>query len=1068
MIDFLSVSSKFEDLVTIVHDQFDYEVFLSSESIDSHFNSVLHLTSQIINESAARSAVTQELENMLRQTCESVDEEMEMESESTDDEDTADSAMFSKSDLMIQKQLFVATMLLLHAKLCLDAGQPASAVKYLGWCRIQCRKILRNLRSASCRSNSVSLDDIAIQVDNMLTMCYERLAVAFSLLGIRRKAEDHALMAVLKQKILNTDCQRLAQINIQDLIDLIERHDDAYIVPLDPIRSLMKVKALSTSDDRMVSQEILVEHDECAIDFGLDDRTTRINRILCKSKNALAYDDSFWRVPCFRAKHYLFINRVYRELNHCASQDTTNTMVPMAYLMRRAGVELKLRIYRDPGSGQFDTASSDKSTTAILKEIIDSRFGSGMCNAEAYYRLGLISLSKARENGELQILWNEHAIVAHKEFTGHADVGDCDSILFSTLEARTFFQRALTSAPPASFNLTKNILRCLALVTGPNEGQPEPGLITASLIHISVGGSARNIVQEALGEGEVKDSFQAFDDELLDHNSKVEAVGLLLKDSAALIPSNWNISTMAICPNGEVLITSLRVSVSSCGEKFAEISTACIFPALTTHNNDSQLGIHADVLSPLDKIIERSQKQLHGMTEDVQNEQYNEESSRRKWWKERYSIDEDLQSLLKYTEMTYFSNDPIRQKLIPGKLFTSERRNGSPSNDDSSECSDFGPGNLASKFEAAEREPSESTSNHQDFDKDGERSNLTKLTKSKLTSKLTSFGVTEKNVKKMRKAELIDLLLSEMENSFLSDILEEATLIAENHAHSTATKEAKLTQEYPCEVDEGTDEPCTILVLDEHLLRFPFESLDMLSNMTITRVPSLPFVLATLLETKSLHSVATPTVDPRKVKYLLDPESNLSETASILGPALQSIASKNGWEWEGVVGRMPSSEFMSQALLEENGLYLYCGHGGGEKAVSRSQVEELMTGRDDGIRRCRAPIILMGCSSGKLQSANMYYEPEGIALSYLYAGAPCVVGNLWDVTDRDIDRYCLTLMEDFLQSHQSDTLSPKSSLSLAKCVANARRACKLRFIVGSAPVCYGVPVVCSPSISIDS
>ena len=72
--------------------------------------------------------------------------------------------------------------------------------------------------------------------------------------------------------------------------------------------------------------------------------------------------------------------------------------------------------------------------------------------------------------------------------------------------------------------------------------------------------------------------------------------------------------------------------------------------------------------------------------------------------------------------------------------------------------------------------------------------------------------------------------------------------------------------------------------------------------------------------------------------------------------------------------------------------------------------------RKDGIRGCRAPVVLMGCSSGKLQSVNtskstssssyytMHYEPEGIALSYLLAGAPCVVGNLWDVTDRDIDR----------------------------------------------------------------
>jgi separase len=70
---------------------------------------------------------------------------------------------------------------------------------------------------------------------------------------------------------------------------------------------------------------------------------------------------------------------------------------------------------------------------------------------------------------------------------------------------------------------------------------------------------------------------------------------------------------------------------------------------------------------------------------------------------------------------------------------------------------------------------------------------------------------------------------------------------------------------------------------------------------------------------------------------------------------------------------------------------------------------------DSGVRACKSAVILMGCSSGRLVSVNrkqsqslepmpMHYEPEGIALSYLCAGAPCVVGNLWDVTDHDIDR----------------------------------------------------------------
>ena len=401
------------------------------------------------------------------------------------------------------------------------------------------------------------------------------------------------------------------------------------------------------------------------------------------------------------------------------------------------------------------------------------------------------------------------------------------------------------------------------------------------------------------------------------------------------------------------------------------------------------------------------------MTEEAQSE-YKEEA-RRMWWKERHHIDTDLQSLLEYAERAYFSKGKVKQLLVPDSLFDRDSI-GSSSDDDSSECSYLGPGNLESKFEAVEYEPEGQQSNQPKFDKETERSNLTKCTVAVIKTKLGSFGVSEKDARKLRKAELIDLLLSEMESNHISGTLESSSPHEKSCKHDVLATDAKSPSKCPIDADEILEEPCTILILDEYLHRFPFESMGMFQNIAVTRVPSLPFVLATLSETKALHSNATPMADPRKVKYVLDPESNLSESASTLAPALESIASRNGWEWEGVVGQMPSAEFMSSALSEENGLYLYCGHGGGEKAFSRSEIEELIGEREDGIRGCRAPIVLMGCSSGKLHSVNtpkenpfdfthtMHYEPEGIALTYLYAGAPCVVGNLWDVTDRDIDR----------------------------------------------------------------
>ena len=81
---------------------------------------------------------------------------------------------------------------------------------------------------------------------------------------------------------------------------------------------------------------------------------------------------------------------------------------------------------------------------------------------------------------------------------------------------------------------------------------------------------------------------------------------------------------------------------------------------------------------------------------------------------------------------------------------------------------------------------------------------------------------------------------------------------------------------------------------------------------------------------------------------------------------------------------------------------------------------------------------------------TMEYEPEGVVTSYLNAGAPCVVGNLWDVSDRDIDRFTIELLEKLLGGGDGE--------NVAQCVADSRGVCKMKYIVGGAVVVYGVPI----------
>ena len=176
---------------------------------------------------------------------------------------------------------------------------------------------------------------------------------------------------------------------------------------------------------------------------------------LCLS-NPLIVDASFGHLPGFRTKSQLDIDRIHKDLSQYAGQDDKDAIVSKTYPTKRVCDDLKLRIHHSLGS----------TSISLLEEITGSRVCSGICNAEAYYRLGLFALSSARNSGELQGLWTGNAVF-QDEGQHNANFNDAKSTHSSTLEARKFFQCAIINAPPSSFNLTKNILRCLALVMGP-------------------------------------------------------------------------------------------------------------------------------------------------------------------------------------------------------------------------------------------------------------------------------------------------------------------------------------------------------------------------------------------------------------------------------------------------------------------------------------------------------------------------------------------------------------------------------------------------------------------------
>lgn len=129
----------------------------------------------------------------------------------------------------------------------------------------------------------------------------------------------------------------------------------------------------------------------------------------------------------------------------------------------------------------------------------------------------------------------------------------------------------------------------------------------------------------------------------------------------------------------------------------------------------------------------------------------------------------------------------------------------------------------------------------------------------------------------------------------------------------------------------------------------------------------------------------------------------------------------------------------------------YFGHGGGEEYIRGYKVRAL--------RRC-AVTMLWGCSSGRLQDQGDF-DRTGTPYDYVLAGSPCLVANLWDVTDKDIDRVTEVVMDHL--GLKAEHVGPGAAkvakpMTVVQAVSAARSTAKLQYLTGAATVVYGIPV----------
>lgn len=619
-----------------------------------------------------------------------------------------------------------------------------------------------------------------------------------------------------------------------------------------------------------------------------------------------------------------------------------------------------------------------------------------LCRSWSCYYLGFLDLEQAKRVGELQSLWGDSLVsLAPDGAEGKNNVGYLRS-------ARRYFAEGLRLCGDKSHLLGRRIMRSLALVLGPEKSPratQNEDLSAAMLIYGSIGMTTHHRIMTAFsvnnrGNRQKAGTLRALfgeqlhiEDRLSDRYKVTKELFEALAESA---PLHWRFVAACLCPSGDMLLSCIHAT----DETSWTSSTVCI---LNENENCLEATLHNEIVKPIDEMTMMNDRQLQGMDESHIQSDFTDEAAKRQWWNQRRQCDSRLQQLLGDVEARYLGSDNVR-RLFLGDERASDALSGGK--------------NLASTFEMA-------------LENDEAMPHPTKMTVVQLKAELVESGIPKKALHKLRKAALIAML-------------EEKRASEENESQSSCPER----------------HPCVMLVLDESLHRFPFEGLSYLGGKQVTRIPTLSFALARIWE---LQGQSTKIVNPAAGSYVVDPENNLGQTSTRILDLLDSLkAGTASSDWTGLTRTMPSTEFMNGVLTKENGLFLYCGHGGGQAFFSRSRVDNLV-GENQG---CKSTVILMGCSSGKLvpvdkkHSTNLdstcsHYEPEGIALSYLCAGAPCVVANLWDVTDRDIDRYCAALLHKFLVEKRS---------SLSQCVADARSACKLKSIVGLAPVCYGIPV----------
>lgn len=216
---------------------------------------------------------------------------------------------------------------------------------------------------------------------------------------------------------------------------------------------------------------------------------------------------------------------------------------------------------------------------------------------------------------------------------------------------------------------------------------------------------------------------------------------------------------------------------------------------------------------------------------------------------------------------------------------------------------------------------------------------------------------------------------------------------------------------------------------------FPWESLLFLRSKSVCRMPSVSMLVDALNQQSR--------VKKNEVYYLINPGGDLKTSEQRFQPVIEKCKT-----WKGLAGVKPNEEKIVDDILDSK-LFVYIGHGGCDQYVKPSAL--FLATKHTHLPPC----LLIGCSSGELQDHGRF-EPLGGIFNWLNCGSPLVLANLWDVTDKDIDAFTLSMFSKWGLIDEDG-----EKINIAEAVRLSREVCILKYLNGSAPIIYGLPLMTS-------